>query len=360
MAKNQKIGNKKPFYKKWWFIILLIIIVVAFIGSLGKNKNDGEKFDWSYLEMGKYIPAPKSDIGEIITNTDESLSIYIHKTSKDDYREYVKTCEENGYVIERDKSETHYDAYNQDGYKLSLYYTESNEEFHISLDAPEIMGEFAWSENGVGSLVPIPKSNIGKVTKDSSEVYIVRVGNTTMDDYKEYIGLCEDAGFVIDYSKYDESYSAKNSEGYELDVRYEGFNTIMISIKAPQEGLVEEEVQDVNASTSEELQENDEVEVRVDEYNENNLIDGMRPEFKEAMDSYEAFYKKYCDVLKKYSKNPADLTILSEYTKLLNQTAEMSEKFEEWDEDEMNDAELKYYLEVSGRVSQMMLEAGGF
>ena len=84
----------------------------------------------------------------------------------------------------------------------------------------------------------------------------------------------------------------------------------------------------------------------------------MRPEFKEAMDSYEEFYKEYCDVLKKYSSNPTDLSILTEYTKVMEQSVEMSEKFEAWDEGEMNDAELKYYLEVSGRVTQMLLEVG--
>ena len=68
--------------------------------------------------------------------------------------------------------------------------------------------------------------------------------------------------------------------------------------------------------------------------------------------------KEYCDVLKKYSNNPTDLSILTEYTKLMAQSVEMSEKFEAWDEGEMNDAELKNYLEVSGRVTQMLLEVG--
>lgn len=48
------------------------------------------------------------------------------------------------------------------------------------------------------------------------------------------------------------------------------------------------------------------------------LVDGMRPEFKEAMDSYEAF--------------------------------------EEWDEAEMNEAELKYYLDVNNRVMQNIVD----
>ncbi len=89
------------------------------------------------------------------------------------------------------------------------------------------------------------------------------------------------------------------------------------------------------------------------------LVDGMRPEFKEAMDSYEVFYEEYCNVLKKYNSNPEDMTILLEYTELMQKSVEIGEKFEAWDEGEMNDVELKYYLEVNGRVTQMLIEASG-
>lgn len=87
-----------------------------------------------------------------------------------------------------------------------------------------------------------------------------------------------------------------------------------------------------------------------DEIEENGLIDGMRPEFKEAMDSYEEFYNSYYDLLKKYENNPADLTLLTEYMNMLEKAEKMEESLEAWDEDEMNDAELAYYLDVTNRI----------
>lgn len=45
-----------------------------------------------------------------------------------------------------------------------------------------------------------------------------------------------------------------------------------------------------------------------------NLVDGMRPEFKEAMDAYEAFFDDYCDFMKKFNESPDDLSLLGEYT----------------------------------------------
>lgn len=86
------------------------------------------------------------------------------------------------------------------------------------------------------------------------------------------------------------------------------------------------------------------------------LVDGMRPEFKEAMDSYEAFYDEYCDVMKKYAANPTDMEILTSYTDMLTKAAEMTEKFDAWENSDMNSAELKYYLDVNNRVTQKLLE----
>lgn len=84
------------------------------------------------------------------------------------------------------------------------------------------------------------------------------------------------------------------------------------------------------------------------------LVDGMRPEFKEAMDAYESFYNEYCDLMAKYAKNPTDLTILGQYAGMLQKAGEMDAAFEKWDEDDLNSAELQYYLAVNSRVLQKL------
>lgn len=93
------------------------------------------------------------------------------------------------------------------------------------------------------------------------------------------------------------------------------------------------------------------------EYSEGtNLVDGMRPEFKAAMDSYEAFYDEYCEFMKKYSENSSDLSLLAQYGDMMAQLSTMNEKFEEWNNEEMNSAELNYYLEVNNRVMQKLID----
>lgn len=86
---------------------------------------------------------------------------------------------------------------------------------------------------------------------------------------------------------------------------------------------------------------------------------GLRPEFKEAMDSYEAFYDEYCEVLKKYMSNPSDFSILSKYMDLMGKLSDMDAKFEAWESEDLNTEEMKYYLEVTNRIAQKTLDLIG-
>ena len=90
-----------------------------------------------------------------------------------------------------------------------------------------------------------------------------------------------------------------------------------------------------------------------------NLVDGMRPEFKEAMDAYEAFMIEYCEFMKKYKENPSDMSLLMQYVEMMNQYTEATQKLQEWSSGEMNNAEMQYYLDVTNRVSQMLMDAIG-
>ena len=92
---------------------------------------------------------------------------------------------------------------------------------------------------------------------------------------------------------------------------------------------------------------------------ESDLVDGMRPEFKEAMDSYEAFYDEYCEFMKAYSENPYDLTLLGQYAEIVEKATEAEEAFEEWDSDDLNSTELQYYMEVTARIAQKLAEISG-
>lgn len=83
-------------------------------------------------------------------------------------------------------------------------------------------------------------------------------------------------------------------------------------------------------------------------------LTGIRPEFKAAMDSYEAFYNEYIDFLEEYYQNPADLSMLGRYTELLAKSEEMERSFDAWDESDMSNEEIIYYMEVTTRIEERM------
>ena len=61
--------------------------------------------------------------------------------------------------------------------------------------------------------------------------------------------------------------------------------------------------------------------------------------------------------MKKYAENPTDLALLAKYADMMTKYSEMNKNFEAWDESEMSEAELKYYLEVLSRVTQKLADA---
>lgn len=357
---KKKFKVKKPFYKKWWFILIVIIVVIAFISKIiGGNKSEGEKFSWSDITMGEVLPEPKSNVGQIYSNTDESLTMYIYDTSSSDYSEYVNKCEDMGFTIDTDKNSTSFEAYNESGYRLSVNYSDYSSETYmdIALDAPIKMSEIQWPTSTVGNLLPVPKSTVGKFSYEHDDSFYVYIGETSEADYSEYVIACSDKGFNIDYDKGDTYYYADNNEGYHISLKYEGNSTMSISIDSPDETdktTSSDTASDTNDTTSESSENKESTDNTA---SGEELVDGMRVDFKEAMDSYEDFMDEYVAFMEKYSESDGtDASLLSDYASYMTKYAECVEKFDKWESEDMNATETAYYIQVQSRVSQKLLD----
>lgn len=230
--------------------------------------------------------------------------------------------------------------------------------------------EYKWPDSDIGRMIPQPDSSYGKVSYESEDSFWIDIYDISDEQFENYIDECKNCGFTVDYNKFDGYYSAKDEKGYTLSLTYsKEKETLSISMNAPteeaelQDSADVEDTEEENSlqeeASSEETTPSTEDEQDAAESTDNDsqeLVDGMRPEFKEAMDSYEAFYDEYCDFMKKYAENPTDLELIAEYADMVSELAEMDKKFQAWDEDEMNDVEAKYYLEVSARVAKKLLE----
>lgn len=346
-------------------ILAFVLIIPIITIDDGSSNTKAEKIVWNDIEMHEIIPQPKSDKGKIIFNSQDRLSIDVNNLSKEDYSEYIEECKVKGFTVESEKENNSYDAFNNEGYKLRLYYYESKKELDINLEAPIQMKENAWVSTPLSKLIPEPQSKFGKVDSNSEKYFVYLVGNTSKDDFSIYSNSVLNAGFSKDYKSEDEYFYGQNAEGYIVELKYQGNNVVRISISAPEENSEKEKSNNTEnkkeeKETKEEEKTPEKENKKKDEENKTSNkanSNGLRKEFKEAMDSYEDFVDEYVSFMKKYSKsNGTDLSLINDYSKYMTKLSEMEEKFNKWEDENLNTAEEEYYIKVQTRVNKKLLE----
>lgn len=183
-----------------------------------------------------------------------------------------------------------------------------------------------------------------------------------------YDGILDDAYDAVAYKEWSEARSEEyerwsdfRSEVYEFwsDMRSEfwddDIDRAQEKIQDFQDDILQLKEENGNAEKSSDQLENTSKTSEGQAASETNTEE-IGTDFKEAMDSYEAFYDKYCEFMKKYNANPTDIELISAYGDIMTEMVEMSEKFESWKEGDLNAEELKYYLEVNSRVTQKLAE----
>lgn len=342
-----KHNKKKPIYKKPWFIIAAIVAVLILIVVFMPGKSSSVKIDWAELELGDKLPIPTTLTGKVWTNTEDKLKVDIDDVSDSEYSDYIDACKAMDYTVEAEKDSYSYYAYNKEGYKL--YITLFSDEMDILLESPMQFSTIIWPDSVVGNLLPVPKSLQGNFSYEHDTSFLVYISETSQEDYAEYVQKVQNAGFKVDYNKGDTYYYADNADGYHVSIKYIGFNTMSISISSPSESD-----DDIFSDSSEETDADTETESEPETKNTPDSK-GLRPDFKAAMDSYEEFIDEYVDFMKKLEKDPDNTTLLLEYADYMSKYTECMEAFDKWEDEDLNDDELDYYIEVQSRVNKKLL-----
>ena len=148
-----KLEQKKTWLK--WLVLVVAILFTALnvmsyswgtkTPSTGQNPSSTnhssddnvEQIDWANITLSKVLPEPQSNKMDLLYNGDDWLSVTIHDISENDFLEYVRWCKEDyGFTVDCDSFEDYFYAYNQEGYCLTLLYTETSKELSINLDVP--------------------------------------------------------------------------------------------------------------------------------------------------------------------------------------------------------------------------------
>lgn len=209
---------------------------------------------------------------------------------------------------------------------------------------------YQWPQTQLANAIPKPDTKIVEIEISDEKSLMLDARGMSLEQFNDYVNECMEMGYTVEAMSHEGFFSADNSDGYNIYLYYdEDDRTMSASVSAPEENV------SPAAIKNNEKEEHGEESEDKDDVNEK-LVDGMRPEFKEAMDSYEEFYSEYCDILKKYNENPSDMELLTDYTNVMTKSAEMTEKFNAWENDDLNNAELAYYLDVNNRVMKRLLE----
>ena len=214
-------------------IIPIIVSQCALEDILDKNR---ETFIWDEIILSDELPVPEREFGSIHFNKEDELWMEVEDITRSGFKEYVNRCKEAGYTIESTTGDDSYDAYNADGYKLTLTYSSYYEDMTIKLNAPLEQNPIDWSIITIisNSKMPLPPSNVGEIISESEKHCYVYVSNVTKEQYDEYVNSCVKEQYCDNYQKSEKLYSASRTiwfVKYSLKVEYVGFNTIYIEIR---------------------------------------------------------------------------------------------------------------------------------
>jgi RNA polymerase subunit RPABC4/transcription elongation factor Spt4 len=231
--------------------------------------------------------------------------------------------------------------------------------------------EYKWPDSELASLISKPDSKYGEIISDRENHFSIKIYKTSSSQFEDYIDNCKLMGFTVDYSRTNSSYYADNLDGYSLSLIYnEKDKEMSIYLDKPSDKssiYVQESERDTIVSEDKATEETAQIESEsinaVEETqvleDKSDLINGVDPDLKAFLDEYEEFMNQYTDFMVKYESSDDALGMMLDYTKMLQEYAEFTDKLEKYDTKEMSDADAAYYLEVTSRVTANMIKKMG-
>ena len=335
--------------------VLSLILIVPFMFATAQKPSQYQPIKWSELYLADKLPEPESNQGQVHSDRDDYLSVEIANTTLKQYKDYVRKCQDKGFTVDAENSDSTYQAYNKDGYKLYVYHSESFNEMNINLDAPEKMEAITWPTYGIAQKLPTPKSTQGKISSNNANSFSVNISNMTKADYENYISQCMEKGFSVDYKKDANYYSALNTDGDKVTIEYRGNNIVSVSIKAPEESAAMPET--TQTATEKPTEKPAEKPVAASEQKSTQQSgSGVSPDFKAAMDSYEAFFDEYVAFMKKYKNSTDTTSLLKDYSNYMTKYSDTMQKMSSIDTNSLSKEDYAYYIDVQARITKKLAD----
>lgn len=193
--------------------IIVAIFIIASCNSACSQQADSTKEDWPTSPLAKMIPSMDRKCASVFENKDSLYIRVADKINKESFNAYVSECKERGFTVDATEDGTSYEAFNPEGYELSVRYSDFSNEITIDLDAPKTNSKLIWPTAGLATKIPNPEKAKGSIAVDSSSQFTAYVGEMDKADYDAYVAKCIEKGFDADYSKNEKSFSGKECTG---------------------------------------------------------------------------------------------------------------------------------------------------
>ena len=225
-------------------------------------------------------------------------------------------------------------------------------------DSKQETTAFTWPTSELAQVIPVADISSGEVDIDSDTLLVINWYKASLDDYNDYTNQCKEAGYTVDPIEFDNYYHAKSETGYDLGIDYKeddkeiriqlGFTSVDSTSSddssAPTEDATSDTTENTDSSTTDQS---------TDESTDST---GIRPEVKEFLDSYESFMNEYADFMEKYNNSNDVASMMKDYTTYMTKYADFTQKYKDLGDDDLNDEELKYYVDVQSRVTKRLID----
>ena len=222
-----------------------------------------------------------------------------------------------------------------------------------------------WPDGDFAKKLPVLANQKGEVYSDSSDHVSIRLCNATRSSFDSYVKDAKKMGFTVDYDKTADIYTAKDAEGNEIKVFFmedeEDGNTMDITLDATKseddsKDQDSTDSQPTQKSQSQQQSQNTQQEQQPQQSQQSQQYDPSQvsADFKASMDSYEKFFDQYVEFMKKYKDSGNSISMLADYTKMMQQYTDTMNKLNAIDQNSLSAADEAYYLEVMGRITQKL------
>lgn len=220
--------GKPPKGKKKWPMIVGIIVVlfivarIASCAGMGKSKDEVRTFTWPTSGIATELPKPKTNKGEINSNSDDHFYATLQEVAPSDYDDYIKACKDEGYTDFSGEGTDYFKAKAPSGAELSLSFDSGDKTLTISLNkARESTDEAAdtGNESSTDSSADSPEDT--PATSSSDFRALMDGYEQFMNSYVEFMKKYEDSddttSMLADYGSMMQQYSDWSKKFDDVD-----------------------------------------------------------------------------------------------------------------------------------------------